>query len=528
VRFRYPFNFESEAPAKAATDFLESYAPFRDFVRGFDIVTSLIAIWELSLQIIEGKPLFDQWRRTVPFPSFKDHIYPWDLDVLSREFILNASRGGRRSLRDWNDLATCVNYIRDLDGIAYTISRDGSPDVMFELHRIAQRQFPWQVDGGVNQIMRVIKVFGSDAVDQVVQRELGMTARQFVMLGMAVAGHFQRNWGMLLNQDYRTALGIERDASGAFFERLTCSLPELTKEIQARQRYDGDWLYTWNPLEATPLIRYADNYPDRVICPIPRFVLRRTSAGLFYDVVKAQGFDNPYGTAFQGYVGEVLRKTCPSPPFTIRGEKSYRVDGSVRHGVDWILSDKSGHLFVEAKTKRLTVDARTLSDSVALNRDLETISKAIVQHYANIRDAQLGLTDWKPDGLPIYPLVLTLEDWFLMSPSVRQRLDACVLRMLHESNITPDVLDQMPFTIASSQELEIVAQVIAQTDIGRVMSYKVQGDKKGWLLSPAIRDAFPDEMKRISVRLFGDDLLSLLPVPQDETKSPTARSLRTA
>ena len=53
------------------------------------------------------------------------------------------------------------------------------------------------------------------------------------------------------------------------------------------------------------------------------------------------------------------------------------------HGVDWVLSDSKGHLFIECKTKRLTLDAKTLSDSVALDRDLDVMAKAVVQHYRN-------------------------------------------------------------------------------------------------------------------------------------------------
>lgn len=493
-------------------DFLESYAPFRDFVKGFDLVTSLIAIWELSLHIIERKPLPDSWRTVVPHTlQLQKTLHPWDLDILSREFLLNAGSGGRHSLRDWSDLTRCVNYIRELDGVGYLVSGNGSPDVMFELHRIAHRQFPWQVDDGVNALMRVIKIFGSGTVNEIVQRELGMTATQFVTLGMGIAGHFQKGWGMSLNHDYREALGIEVEASRAFFERITCTLAQLRAAIDARQAYNGDWLYVWNPLEATPLLRFTEHHPERVICPIPRYVLRRSTAGLFYDLVKAEGFDNPYGDSFQDYVGEVLHKTCPSPPFTICGESPYNVDGSVRHGVDWILSDRSGHVFVEAKTKRLTLDARTLSDSVALNRDLEIMGEAIVQHYANIRDAQLGLTGWKPDGLPIYPLVLTLEDWFLFSPRVRERLDAYILRLLGQANIEPNFLEQMPFTIASVQELEIAAQVLAKVGITKVMSQKTSGDKNAWSLVLYVREAFPNEFQSVNVRLFGDDFLSRLP-----------------
>jgi hypothetical protein len=101
------------------------------------------------------------------------------------------------------------------------------------------------------------------------------------------------------------------------------------------------------------------------------------------------------------------------------------------HGVDWVLSDSTGHLFIESKAKRLTVSAKTLSDTVALDKDLAVMASVVVQHYRNIRDAIDGKTRWAPDGLPVYSLVLTLEDWFIFSPHVETMLRKHVERRCH-------------------------------------------------------------------------------------------------
>src|ERR1700730_1364259 len=94
------------------------------------------------------------------------------------------------------------------------------------------------------------------------------------------------------------------------------------------------------------------------------------AGGIFYDLVKSAGFDNPFGNSFQAYVGEVIKATCPPPRFTALAEQPYYVGRQKKDGVDWILSDSTGHLFIESKTKRLTVDAKTRSDAVALDKDL--------------------------------------------------------------------------------------------------------------------------------------------------------------
>jgi len=100
------------------------------------------------------------------------------------------------------------------------------------------------------------------------------------------------------------------------------------------------WLYTWNPLEGTPLVSIDKQYPDRVICPVPRFLARRVTNGVFYDLVEPRVSRTLRGS-FQAYIGEVIRKSCPAPRFT-----SFRIRFTGRkdqkHGADWILSDDTG------------------------------------------------------------------------------------------------------------------------------------------------------------------------------------------
>lgn len=150
--------------------------------------------------------------------------------------------------------------------------------------------------------MRVLKIFGEETVGRIVERELGMSALQFLQLGMALTGNFHKKPFISTNQNYGPVLGVDKNVSDAFFRRITCGLDQLREQTFELQSYDRDWLYTWNPLEATLLIRFDPRHPDRTVCPIPRYCFRRASIGIFYDLVKASDFDNPYGNAFQAYM----------------------------------------------------------------------------------------------------------------------------------------------------------------------------------------------------------------------------------
>jgi hypothetical protein len=494
-------------------NFYEEYKPFRNYMRRFDLVESLVDVWRYSLYVIENQPLpvDDAIRSSVsPFKDLKKHLYPWDLDILARELVLNAGNKGDRSLKMREHFAEAVNHIRRLDDASFRGKGSEPPDVIFELHRIAHRQFPWQISAGIAPMMRALKVYGEIAVDAIVVRELGMTARQFMLLGMAVGGHFMKKPVMSTNQDYE-GLGISKESSNAFFNRITCTTEQLREKTKKRQSYDCDWLYTWNPLEERPLVIFDSAYPDRVLCPIPRYLSRRTSGGLFFDLANSAGFSNPFGDSFQAYVGEVIKATCPEPSFTALPEEQYCDGKDKKHGVDWLLSDRTGHLFIECKAKRLTLNAKTLSAPEALDKDLDVMAKAIVQHYRNIEDALKSKTRWVPDDLPIYPLILTLEDWFIISPRVLEKLNKHVRRLLSQAGIDMKVLEEMPYTIASAHEFEITSQIIAQVGIFSVMSKKTTPERQGWALLPLASDDFKEEMRRINWHLFANDFGKMLP-----------------
>ncbi|MGO9171851.1 MAG: hypothetical protein ACLP7P_07790 [Rhodomicrobium sp.] len=494
--------------------FYNEYKPLRNYMRQFDLLQSLVDVWHYSLHVMEGHPLAADYavgRNPLTSKLLEKHPYPWEFDILVKELVLSAGKRGDRSLKKWHDLTVAINHLRRLDDAAFLRGSEEPVDALLELHRIAHRQLPWQMKVGVGPMMRAFKVFGEAEVEKIVQRELAMTTRQFLLLGMAVGGHFLKHWGMSTDQDYGV-LGISKDVSTAFFSRITCSLKQLKAETAKYQSYDRDWLYTWNPLQATPLVSLNPACPEKVLCPIPRYLIHRVSDGIFYDLVRAAGFDNPFGHSFQAYIGAILQATCLPPRFTVLAEEPYYVGNNKMHGADWVLSDSTGHLFIECKTKRLTVNAKALSDSVALDKDLIVMATAIVQHYRNIRDALNGKTRWVPNRLPVYPLVLTLEDWLIFSPQVNEMLIKHVRHLLVEANLPDQVLEEMPYTIASAHEFEIVSQVIAQVSISPLMARKTeQGIHRIWSLLPFISDQFKEEMRNVNWRLFTDDWEKLMP-----------------
>ena len=490
--------------------FHDSYRPFRNYVRQFPLVPSLLHIWRFSSHVLYQQPLPRNYPAGIPGlrDGLRQSLYPWDLDVLSRELVLNCGGGGLRSLGNWNDLAKAMTMLRNLEGAAFAESGPGQSDVMLELHRIAHRQFPWRTEDRAATMMRSFKVFGTDAVNRVVLQQLGMSMRDYITLGIAVTGNFNNQFGGTSKQQY-SVVGISKEASDEFFRRLVTTTADLKSATIREQRYDRDWAYAWNPLEARPLISFDPSHPEQLICPIPLYLLRRTSVGVFYDLVKNASFSNPFGNAFEQYIGEVIVTACNSDCFKILEEESFMVGIKKMHGVDWTLSDNTGHLFIEAKTKRLKVTAKTRLDAKALDEDLRVMAQAIVQHYRNINRCLDGLTRWKPDGLPSYPLILTLDEWYLFSPRIQEMLKRHILDLMCNLGMASEILETMPYTIGSAADFEVISQIINQVGVCAVMEVITAPERRGWTLLPLAASAFPEQIKAVDPLLFRNEFVSL-------------------
>jgi hypothetical protein len=101
--------------------FYDEYKPFRNYMRRFELIQGLVDVWCYSQHVLNARPLPPDYAVGKPFGvTLNRNLWPWDLDILAREIVLNAGPRGDRSLRNWNHFAEAVNHIRRLDGLAYS------------------------------------------------------------------------------------------------------------------------------------------------------------------------------------------------------------------------------------------------------------------------------------------------------------------------------------------------------------------------------------------------------------------------
>lgn len=295
-----------------------------------------------------------------------------------------------------------------------------------------------------------------------------------------------------------------------FLALFSMDLNTARTKIAGAQSYDPDFAYAMNPLKVSPLLQ-IDRGDHLALCaPVPPYLLQRFTEGIYYEIYDLPGFSAAFGTSFQNYVGDVVFAACQGGSVTLLPEKTYTESNNQKHSVDWIASDSSGDLFIECKTKRLTFASKiALASTDQLDNDLDKMAGFVVQTYKTLTHAKAGhYPHWKPRDLPIYPIIVTLEEWYAFGHCILKAIDDRVQEKLAESGLDPALMTEHPYVITSAPNFEICMQVINKHGIKAVLSALTSGEKRYWLIDTALSGGFSETYKQTQ-ELFPDAFAAL-------------------
>jgi hypothetical protein len=439
--------------------------------------------------------------------------YEWELELLSRELLAYGNMHGLYSLSRWNEFSTTINTLKALENNISERTGDLlGRNIFLELARIAHRQFPWQTSPNSRTLTRYYKIFSSPALDTLIQRTVGLTTRELYTIGLAMTGLFLEGYSSSYPVDF-APLGIRQEAGQAFIRHFARPLSTLIQLAKVSETHSEDFAYSYNPLRQYPLVHVFLNGTHRVMCPIPTYLFHRFTSGIFFELCGERGFGDDYGHAFEAYIGDVLRAAFAGRQVTITPEASYHVGRNRKDTTDWILSDGSAHLFVECKAKRLKLASKVaLADTATLHADLDTMADAIVQTYKGIKDAEAGLhPNWAPDGKPIYPIIVTLEEWYLFSDPLTSFVETRVKEKLTAAGLDPALADQRPYTVASCEDFEMLMRIIARHDSQTVMSTRFYEGKRHWNTHAYLLEAYRADVQELHGGLFREEMDEIHP-----------------
>jgi hypothetical protein len=500
-------------------DPFELYKPLRNHLRRLNLIDSLGVIHAYVQHLQFGKPFPDNIQTLPYFRNAKNRIekriFEWELDTLSVELLVNAvypdSTLANDSLRQWNYFAAAINKLKTFEDALVSLHPSGT--ILREVHRLAHRQFPWQQPPSSSSLARYFKIFAYPDLNMILERTIGLSGRDLYRLGMALTGHFSTSFA-LENPPRINIPGLTHAKLDALTHRIAKPVDELRHLAQEHHVVNANYAYILNPLRQYPLVRLSTNKGQFLLAPIPTFLFRRFTDGIYYEINRDDGFAEAFGHSFQSYVGDVIKRALADTTLAVYPEEEYWVGRNRKDTADWIVVDDLAVLFVECKTKRLRHEAKMdIQSPQALEDELEILVLCLVQIYKTIHDYELGHYPPIPRAQKrnIYPVVVTLEEWFAFGPQIIKEIDKRLQEKLTLEGLNSSVANDKPYSIVSAGDFEKLVQVVALVGIDAVLAKKVvDPEPRQWIMDAFLRHAFPSELKTARF-LFPEALDEIVP-----------------
>jgi hypothetical protein len=468
----------------------EHYKPLRNFTKKFHLEDSLLHVWHF-MQNLNGKATLPQSFLHLKNCSVKGYVHGWELAILAREIILNAEDSTDKSLMKFDDFTRAINLVKK---IAEEQSKlfVNDKNILHEMHRITQQQFPFQEKGF--KIYRFLKIFKDADLDSIFKSATGLSIDKFYFLALSVAGSVIQRPFVNTYKDY-LRYGITNEERDIFFSKVTTDVRNLKGSMRKFQEYNENWSYTFNPLLSTPLV-LINSRPGIACCPIIDYFYSRISEGLIFDIFKrASGSEDIYGKAFENYVFDVSKRLITNEKILHLESQDYRIGKQLKHGADFCVTDNSLALLVECKAKRLNLGAKYKGDENSLGADLRMSAKFIVQDYKNLLDVKNNRTQWKLESVDLRPVVVSLMQYHIWTPEMKAKLQEFVIDGLIDSEIDPQIIQMHPYIVMSIEDYEASAHVINQVGLKIFFDTLDNSKYKDWSIKSVIRKEFDKEIK---------------------------------
>jgi hypothetical protein len=492
----------------------QAYKPLRNNLRKLYLDDSLFVVWNYTQYLQFGKKV-SKIIEIDPALLYKKNTKSWrpnewEFELLTKEIIINSQEicSSSISLKKWRHFYKVLNKLRYLrDEVAKTyIDKNNA---LTEFYRIAHRQFPWQSRPDLKFLFRYYKIFSISKINDIVQKIIGINVRDLYFIGLAFIAIYSNKpevfLPLKLNLD---KVGINLDKVNRFLNFTSEKLSTLREKIVEEQEFNDKFEYTYNPMRACPIIRMPYKRKDSLVCPILTLLFWRITSGLYYEICDEKDFGDNFGGSFQKYVGSVIEKANKNKTINFIKEEEYYVGKNRKDTVDWVVYDRDSALFIECKTRRMILPAKIeLKDSSIIEKELDKMAKIILQIYKAINDYRSSLyPSFKyEEERQIYPVILTMEDWFLFGYKRLGILNEMVIKEFNNINLPIEYINKMPYSICSVEEFEDVMQLIQITNIRKLMNKKVfDKEKNEWLFHEFMLNEFPEESKKIKF-LFRDE-----------------------
>ena len=276
------------------------------------------------------------------------------------------------------------------------------------MHRVAYQQFPdMEEDGYVPRSLiiyrRIAPSLGYDAVfdfEAAFADSYGLSLDEYLRVGMQAYRWCVSKPGEPFSHGDVTPAGWKQDTAERALTLLSCDFAAFRSMLDVPDGRNSHFEpYNLNPFRKAPILLLPG---DDYLAPVPSFLLRRITHGLYYDLIELDrpGYIGLMGRAFKEYVGELLKG------------QSELAGGS--DGEPWVLYNSDTAVVIETITRPFGALGRSTGDPEHLDLDLSRTGGVVdtaKRIYEFLDDP--GELSGVIEGRRIVGVVTALEDFYL-------------------------------------------------------------------------------------------------------------------
>ena len=278
-------------------------------------------------------------------------IHPWELETLIGQLLVVAKKkpgNSRNRIVDCKRFASCgiaVNLLRKLEDAEAGLYLDRFRGLN-EMHRIAQRQLPWQRGYfNVVQFYRYAYIYGQGQCERYFQQTYGLSMNEFSLIGFGLHAGFQgRPW---LNRQYSLEeLGISSRIFEAGLRLLSNTIAQARESATStiehpNSNFDKPLPTAYRPsfLRRVPVISFGGN-DGRLFAPLPELILLRITSGIYYDLATGPAnLRNEASMRFEDYSAAYIAAMLPG--FNVARSNKYRFQGNLVDAPDILVKRRA-------------------------------------------------------------------------------------------------------------------------------------------------------------------------------------------
>lgn len=414
-------------------------------------------------------------------------FHKWLLETLANELLavkkVHIIPGKQVKIVDCHRLESAVQAVNLLhrledaeDGV--TLRR---VSVFTQMHRMAQRQFPWQ-RGKVTRraFYRSSFLYTFPEAQEKFQERYGISICDFSLVAFLLYALFKDHSGVKLPFDV-SKFGIEQAICERALEILTVSLHKAQEAVRNFKAMSTHTSYTASVFLKSPIVRFS----GVLVSPVPDLIIERITEGIYYDIVTKD--DRVTAKDISGKLGKVFERYCYDILIGYLNElkiiQEFQYKG--RHSPDlMMLQNERIVVAIECKAKKEPIGAKFGEEKEALlSPGIDDLAKGIFQIWRFLSHVRRGVLQCAHElGNSVIGILLTLDTWLEVSDGQRAevRRRAGELADL-EGNITGE--DRCPIALCHVRDLEDLLACASDQDVLRTLAVASTPEKQGWALA---------------------------------------------